>query len=350
MAASASTPALAVRVSPASLCYRETSRAQHLVSVSFSFVSSAPRLPRSSLRLVPFARPRRRSSSASTRREEGPPRQKTRLPNNEEDGDNIAEDALEALFAQLEEDLKNDNLLSDDADDDITEEDMAMLEQELEEVFGDVEEDEISEISPGSESLDSEEDDGQEIQPKLKNWQIRRLARALKIGRRKTSIKSLAAELGLERAFVLELLRDPPPNILLLSASLPDETTQTFDSSSRSPYDIRRTLEPESEPMESPLTTSVDVKSKPEKELPVHVMQKRWLMQKRLKKVHIETLEKVYSRTKRPTNAMISSIVHVTNLPGKRVLKWFEDKRLEDGIPTQRVPYRRSSSESIFTN
>lgn len=114
-------------------------------------------------------------------------------------------------------------------------------------------------------------------------------------------IKSLAAELGLERAFVLELLRDPPPNILLLSASLPDETTQTFDSSSRSPYDIRRTLEPESEPMESPLTTSVDVKSKPEKELPVHVMQKRWLMQKRLKKVHIETLEKVYSRTKRPT-------------------------------------------------
>lgn len=49
-------------------------------------------------------------------------------------------------------------------------------------------------------------------------------------------------------------------------------------------------------------------------------------------------------------NAMISSIVHVTNLPGKRVLKWFEDKRLEDGIPTQRVPYRRSSSESIFTN
>lgn len=111
----------------------------------------------------------------------------TRLPNNEEDGDNIAEDALEALFAQLEEDLKNDNLLSDDADDDITEEDMAMLEQELEEVFGDVEEDEIS---PGSESLDSEEDDGQEIQPKLKNWQIRRLARALKIGRRKTSVST----------------------------------------------------------------------------------------------------------------------------------------------------------------
>ncbi|XP_042454470.1 protein OVEREXPRESSOR OF CATIONIC PEROXIDASE 3-like [Zingiber officinale] len=352
MAAFASTPALTVRVSPASLCCRETSRAQHLVSVSFSFVSSASRLPRSSLRLVPFARPRRRSSSASIRREEGPPRQKTRMPNSEEDGDNIDEDALEALFAQLEEDLKNDNLLSDDFDDDddITEEDMAMLEQELEEAFGDVEEDEISGISPGSESLDSEEDDDEERQPKLKNWQIRRLARALKIGRRKTSIKNLAAELGLERAFVLELLRDPPPNILLLSASLPDETIQTFDSSSRSPYDIRQTLEPESEPMESPLTTSVDVKSKPEKDLPVHVMQKRWLMQKRLKKVHIETLERVYSRTKRPTNAMISSIVHVTNLPWKRVSKWFEDKRLEDGVPIQRVPYRRSSSESISTN
>lgn len=114
----------------------------------------------------------------------------TRLPNSEEDGDNIDEDALEALFAQLEEDLKNDNLLNDDADDDITEEDMAMLEQELEEAFGDVEEDDVSGISPVSESLDSEEDDSEERPPKLKNWQIRRLARALKIGRRKTSVST----------------------------------------------------------------------------------------------------------------------------------------------------------------
>lgn len=44
-------------------------------------------------------------------------------------------------------------------------------------------------------------------------------------------------------------------------------------------------------------------------------------------------------------NAMISSIVQVTNLPRKRVVKWFEDKRNEDGIPDHRVPYQRSVLE-----
>ena len=41
---------------------------------------------------------------------------------------------------------------------------------------------------------------------------------------------------------------------------------------------------------------------------------------------------------------MISNIVHLTNLPKKRVVKWFEDKRAEDGIPEHRLPYERSAS------
>ena len=36
-------------------------------------------------------------------------------------------------------------------------------------------------------------------------------------------------------------------------------------------------------------------------------------------------------------NAMISSIVHVTNIPRKKVVKWFEDKRAEEGVPDRRV-------------
>lgn len=45
-------------------------------------------------------------------------------------------------------------------------------------------------------------------------------------------------------------------------------------------------------------------------------------------------------------NAMISSIVQVTNLPRKRIVKWFEDKRVEDGVPDPRLPFDRSSPQS----
>lgn len=41
-------------------------------------------------------------------------------------------------------------------------------------------------------------------------------------------------------------------------------------------------------------------------------------------------------------NTMIGSIVHVTNLPRKRVVKWFEDKRAEEGVHDNRLPYQRS--------
>lgn len=47
---------------------------------------------------------------------------------------------------------------------------------------------------------------------------------------------------------------------------------------------------------------------------------------------------------------MISNIVHVTNLPRKRVVKWFEDKRTEDEVPDRRLPYQRSTPDSVFTS
>lgn len=46
-------------------------------------------------------------------------------------------------------------------------------------------------------------------------------------------------------------------------------------------------------------------------------------------------------------NAMISSIVHVTNIPRRRVVKWFEDKRAEDGVPDDRVPFQRVVPEVL---
>lgn len=43
-------------------------------------------------------------------------------------------------------------------------------------------------------------------------------------------------------------------------------------------------------------------------------------------------------------NTMVDSIVSVTHLPRKKVLEWFEDKRSEDGVPGNRLPYQRSAS------
>lgn len=239
--------------------------------------------------------------------------------------------------------MNNDKSSIDDEE--ISEEDLDRLAAELAEVLGggddvdgidlfgsvtsDVADDDDEEDDDDDDD-DSEEEDERPV--KLKNWQLRRLAYALKAGRRKTSIKNLAAELCLDRAYVLELLRDPPPKLLMLSATLPDEKPPVAAPENSSPPD----------PMESSAAEdAVEVEPVEKvKEEAVHVMQQRWSAQKRVKKAHIETLEKVYRRSKRPTNAVVSSIVQVTNLPRRRVLKWFEDRRAEDGVPEKRAPYQ----------
>ncbi|KAL6985289.1 hypothetical protein U1Q18_018665 [Sarracenia purpurea var. burkii] len=268
-----------------------------------------------------------------------------RFPHNEvNEEDDLDGDAVEALFSLLEEDLKNDDPSLDDGDYEIGEEDLAKLEHELEEASGDDNELLGAFDRPVEDEIDNkdEEDDDSDYDEnlvKLKNWQLRRLAYALKNGRRKTSIKNLAADVCLDRATVLQLLRDPPPNLLLLSAALPDKPSSLIPERENKPL---QTVSSE---------TAADVEQDEAKtNLPVHVMLSSWSARKRLKKVQVETLERVYARTKRPTNAMISSIVHVTNLPRKRVVKWFEDKRAEDGVPNHRPPYHRSSPETVFNS
>ncbi|CAN6220893.1 unnamed protein product [Urochloa humidicola] len=248
--------------------------------------------------------------------------------------------ALEALFKQLEEDLANDDLSVDDDDDEISEEDMAKFEKELAEAIedvGGVDESTGSSLLSSGDYVNDEQIDGGKG-PELKTWQLRRLARALKIGRRKASIKNLAGELGLDRALVIELLRNPPPKLLFMSDSLPDEAPS----------------KPEVKEVEPPSSTAVDEVDatgiEPQVELPVHVMSAEWSARKRLKKVQLETLERVYLRSKRPTNAMISSIVQVTNLPRKAIVKWFEDRREQDGVPDHRVAFKRSLSETIASS
>ncbi|CAK9154349.1 unnamed protein product [Ilex paraguariensis] len=245
--------------------------------------------------VLAFSRRRDKTQSAIT----PPKKKKQSLPHSDVGEDDLDEDAFEALFRQLEEDLKNDDLSANYDDNEISEEDLAKLERELEEALGD---DELSEVlgstveENNGKEVEDEDNDDEDEPVNLKNWQLRRLGYALKTGRRKTSIKNLAAELCLDRAVVLDLLRDPPPNLLMMSAALPDRPVSTVP-------------EPETKPLEiDPVGTATDA-AKPETnaKVPVHVMQGNWSAQKRLKKVQVETLERVYQRTKRPTVSKVSS-------------------------------------------
>lgn len=103
-------------------------------------------------------------------------------------------------------------------------------------------------------------------------------------------IKNLAAELCLDRADVLQLLREPPPNLLMISAALPDKPVSTVVESVKEPSE---TISLE--------TTETTQKSETKTKVPVHVMQSNWSAKKRIKKVQLDTLERVYGRTKRPT-------------------------------------------------
>ncbi|CAM8879214.1 unnamed protein product [Rhodiola kirilowii] len=275
----------------------------------------------SSRSIAAFARRRKTdsvvASSSSSR--------KKKNVSKEVDKEEVDGDAFEALFAQLEEDLKNDPSIEDE-DGELTEEELAKLESELEEAM--MEDDDLFKMLSAAagvtenenendddgedqdeveeEGEEDKEDDGNEDKSvKLKSWQLRRLARALKVGRRKTSIKSLSAELCLDRALVLDMLRDPPPKLLMMSAMLSDEPV-------RPAY-----LEP--------VVTPRDI-------------------------VEIVPEEKVVEPVADKKNTMINSIVHVTNLPRKKVVKWFEDKREEDGVPTERLPYARSTPETVFSS
>ncbi|KAM0877563.1 hypothetical protein ACQ4PT_035399 [Festuca glaucescens] len=257
----------------------------------------------------------------------------------DDDDDNDDEGGLEALFKQLEEDLKNDDLSVEDDEEEISEEDMARFEQVLAEAIGDIEGADEAAVDSASGSIVDGSDEVTDAveRPELKNWQLKRLARALKIGRRKTSMKNLAGELGLDRGLVIQLLRNPPPKLLLMSDSLPDEAPS----------------KPEIKEMPSPVVDEVVVddvdviETEPKTDLPIHVMSNEWSAQKRLKKVQLETLERVYRKSKRPTNTMISSIVQVTSLPRKTIIKWFEDRREQDGVPDRHAVYKRSISETI---
>ncbi|KAJ1691262.1 hypothetical protein LUZ63_015417 [Rhynchospora breviuscula] len=328
---------------------RTTYSPLHLGPTIPSFVPLSSSPPRSSV--VAFWRPKKKKESHSvTTSQPIETKKKSALDDfmDEEEQEYIEEeevdgaegyseeDALEAFFSKLEKDINNYNPSEENID--IKDEDVAMFEKELAEALGEAGVELEEGISDSEGFVEENVIQSPQIKTwqKLKTWQMRKLARALKIGRRKASIKRLSEEVGLDRATVLELLRNPPPGLLLMSDSLPDEPS------------LRPHAEPKNNETDSPISSDgTEVKSKEtELEVKQQVPRQQQPPQKRLKRAQVETLERVYSRTKRPTNEMISSIVHVTNLPRKIVVTWFEEKRENDGVPHQpmiHAPYQRRS-------
>lgn len=99
------------------------------------------------------------------------------------------EDAFELLFKQLEEDLKRGGDLSDDDDEDeITEEEMALLERELEDALGDFDaellnsdlKDSETDSDPENDDDDDDDDDGDGRSTELRDWRLKKMARALR--------------------------------------------------------------------------------------------------------------------------------------------------------------------------
>lgn len=104
-------------------------------------------------------------------------------------------DAFEMLFKQLEEDLKNDDLSMDDIGDEISEEDMALLERELEGALDDFDGELLNSDTaetPAVNEAEKTSKDGNDGPLNLRTWQLNKLARALKTGRRKTSVRVLS--------------------------------------------------------------------------------------------------------------------------------------------------------------
>lgn len=281
-----------------------------------------------------------------------------------EDEDDV-EKALEALFAQLEVDLGseegNDGGGDDDDaefnDEEFTDEELAQMTKELEAAFKELELEGLegeekedsglvdmvmkdgvysqgSRVAKGSEDEDDdddeedfedfEDDDDDDDEPRmvpLEEWQLRKLAAAVEKGRRNVNVKSLSAELGMNRSDVLSFLRDPPPDLLLMSAQLEEEDEAAAVATKKVETKVEKAPQtaPSRKQSVPPPTTSGGPQNP-----------RSWHGNKRLKKEHVATFERVYRQTNRPSNTMIENLVNLTHVPRKKILQWFDDKRAEN--------------------
>ncbi|MCO5587714.1 hypothetical protein L7F22_041665 [Adiantum nelumboides] len=297
------------------------------------------------------------------------------------------DDPWESFFKQLEKDLENDK--DDSSDTDITE-DVANFEKELDTLLQDIESvsaddsktNESNDIlgtdgkddnecvlvddkeginaiqhgdldqdgglgKVGKGTIDREEEaefqladytdedlsdeDFEELRiVNLQKWQVRKLASAIELGRRKVNIKNLAAELKLDRDDVIFFLKNPPPE-LLMAVSLIQENADEDNKLVTDEAEVDADFGTMDGSVTALLNDDLHMQKARETQKPTYGP-RDWYKGKRIKKTNLMTLQRVYKRTRRPTNTMIESLVQVTHLPRARILQWFEEERVRSGV------------------
>lgn len=131
-------------------------------------------------------------------------------------------------------------------------------------------------------------------------------------------MKSLAADVRMDRSDVLSFLRDPPLDLLVMSASLEDSDSSDDEDESAQITNSRLA--------ELTRTRKLAPTGLPDKRIPKLMKQatlapgggaggpQSWQRNKRLRKEHIATFERVYRQSKRPSVSVQSSLCVFTIL------------------------------------
>jgi hypothetical protein len=131
-------------------------------------------------------------------------------------------------------------------------------------------------------------------------------------------VKSLAADVRMDRSDVLAFLRDPPLDLLVMSASLEDSDSSDDEDESAQITNSRLA--------ELTRTRRLAPTGLPDKRIPKLMKQatlapgggargpQSWQGNKRLRKEHIATFERVYRQSKRPSVSVQFSLCVLTIL------------------------------------
>lgn len=103
-------------------------------------------------------------------------------------------------------------------------------------------------------------------------------------------VKILSAELGMDRADVLSFLRNPPPELLLMSDELENEVAEASERAEAKVEKAPKVAAASRKQPAPPLNPSGGPQSP-----------RSWHGSKRLKKEHIATFERVYRNSTRPS-------------------------------------------------
>eukprot|EP00271_Cylindrocystis_brebissonii_P008121 TRINITY_DN22147_c0_g2_i1.p1 TRINITY_DN22147_c0_g2~~TRINITY_DN22147_c0_g2_i1.p1 ORF type:complete len:1650 (+),score=480.21 TRINITY_DN22147_c0_g2_i1:252-5201(+) len=207
----------------------------------------------------------------------------------------------------------------------------------------------------------------------LAKWQLKKLVKALRQGKRHVNIRELVGETKLDRNDVLAFLSNPPPGIEDLDLGLDEEEEDSAaallnpldevaaDRSTSSRGDADEAQEKEEVETEEELLANlkaeregVDGERDGERGEGAltgpwnPALQQQWERRKRFRKEHVATFERVFRSTKYPSGSLVAELVDLTKLPRRKVLEWFSERREQQELVDRQKWQRPSTSLDIL--